>query len=137
MATENLGWGAPRIHGELLELRIDISERTVSRLMPRRRKSPSQTWRTFLANHAGTLASIDFLTVPTATFRLLYVFLVLSFDRRRVVHWNVTCGATAEWAAQQIVEVFPEDTAPQYLLRDRDAVYGQGLAGVSPGLGSK
>ena len=135
MATENLGWGAPRIHGELLKLGIHISERTVSRLMPRRRKSPAQSWRTFLANHAGTLACIDFLTVPTATFRLLYVFLVLSVDRRRVVHWNVTCGASAEWAAQQIVEAFPEDTAPRYLLRDRDAVYGAGFSRRIAGLG--
>src|SRR5215831_673230 len=83
MATENLGWGAPRIHGELLKLGNHISERTVSWLMPRQHKPRSQTWRTFLANHAGTLACIDFFTVPTASFRVLYVFLVLSVDRRR------------------------------------------------------
>jgi putative transposase len=135
MATENLRWGAPRIHGELLKLGIDISERTVSRLMPRRHNSPSQTWRTFLANHAGTLACIDFLTVPTATFRVLYVFLVLSLDRRRVVHWNVTPGASADWAAQQIVDAFPEDTAPRYLLRDRDGVYGAAFRKRIAGLG--
>jgi putative transposase len=99
MESENLGWGPHRIHGELLKLGIDISERTVSRLMPRRHNFPSQTWWAFLANHAGTLACIDFLTVPTATFRVLYVFLVLSVDGRRVVHWNVTSGASADWAA--------------------------------------
>jgi len=135
MATENLGWGAPRVHGELLKLGIHISERTVSRLMPRPRNSPSQTWRTFLVNHAAMLACIDFLTVPTATFRVLYVFLVLSVDRRRVVHWNVTAGASAEWTAQQIVEAFPEDTAPHYLMRDRDGVYGAAFRNRIAGLG--
>jgi hypothetical protein len=135
MATENLGWGAPRIHGELLKLGIHISERTVSRLMPHRRKPPSQTWRTFLANHTGTLASIDFLTVPTATFRVFHVFLVLSVARRRVVHWNVTSGASAEWTAQQVVEAFPEDSAPRYLLRDRDAVHGAAFSKRITGLG--
>jgi transposase InsO family protein len=135
MATENLGWGAPRIHGELLKLGVDVSERTVSRLMPHRRKPPSHTWRTFLANHAGTLAGIDFLTVPTATFRVLYVFLVLSVDRRRVVHWNLTSTASAGWAAQQIVDAFPEDAAPRYLLRDRDGVYGVAFSKRVAGLG--
>jgi transposase InsO family protein len=135
MATENLGWGAPRIHGELLKLGIDVSERTVSRLMPHRRKPPSQTWRTFLANHAGTLACIDFLAVHTASFRVLYVFLVLSVDRRRVVHWNLTSTASAEWTAQQIVDAFPEDTAPRYLLRDRDGVYAAAFSKRIAGLG--
>jgi transposase InsO family protein len=135
MATENLGWGAPRIHGELLKLGIEISERTVSRLMPRPHKSPSQTWQAFLANHAGALTCIDFLTVPTATFRVLFVFLVLSVDRRRVVHWNVTSGANAEWTAQQIVDAFPEDTTPRYLLRDRDGVYGPAFRKRIAGLG--
>jgi transposase InsO family protein len=135
MATENLGWGAPRIHGELLKLGIHISERTVSRLMPHRRKPPSQTWRTFLANHAGTLVCIDFFTVPTATFRMLYVFLVLSVDRRRVVHWNLTSTASAAWAAQQIVDAFPEDATPRYLLRDRDGVYGAAFCKRIAGLG--
>jgi putative transposase len=103
--------------------------------MPRRHNSPSQTWRTFFANHAGRLACIDFLTVPTATFRILYVFLVLSVDRRRVVHWNVTSGAGSEWTAQQIVDAFPEDTAPRYLLRDRDGVYGAAFRKRIAGLG--
>jgi putative transposase len=125
LAQANPLWGAPRIHGELLKLGIGISEREVSRLMPRApRKPPSQTWRTFLTNHVGTLASIDFFTVPTATFRVLYVFVVLAHDRRRVLHFNVTEHPTAAWTAQQIVEAFPEASAPRYLMRDRDRIYG-------------
>jgi hypothetical protein len=90
MAAANPLWGAPRIHGELLKLGIDIAERTVSRLMPNRRRGPSQTWRTFLANHIAELVSIDFFTVPTARLRVLFVFVVLAHHRRRVVHFNVT-----------------------------------------------
>ena len=95
MANANILWGAPRVHGELLKLGINISERTVSRWMPRRRKPPSQTWRTFLDNHIGELASLDLFTVPTATFRVLFVFVVLAHDRRRIVHFNVTERPTA------------------------------------------
>ena len=124
MATTNPLWGAPRIHGELLKLGIEVSERTVSRWMPKRPKPPSQSWRAFLENHLKDLVSIDFFTVPSATFQILFVFVVLIHDRRRVLHFNVTAHPTAEWTAQQIVEAFPWDTAPQYLLRDRDAVYG-------------
>jgi hypothetical protein len=90
MAAANPTWGAPRIHGELLKLGIEISQRTVGRLMPRRRKPPSQTWRALLDNHVKELVSIDFFTVPTATFRVLFVLLILSHDRRRMVHFNVT-----------------------------------------------
>jgi putative transposase len=105
MAGANVGWGAPRIHGELLKLGIDIGERSVSRFMPvKPRKPPSQTWRAFLDNHVGSLASIDFFTVPTATFRVLYVFFVLAHDRRRVLHFNVTEFPSAAWTAQQMVE---------------------------------
>jgi transposase InsO family protein len=125
MTQANPLWGAPRIHGELLKLGIDISERTVSRLMPKNRKPPSQTWRTFLDNHFRELVSIDFLTVPTATFRVLYVLVVLAHDRRRVVHFNVTEHPTAAWTAQQMIEAFPEETAPRFLLRDRDQIYGE------------
>ena len=136
MAAANLGWGAPRIHGELLKLGIVISEREVSRLMPpRSRKPPSQTWRTFLGNHVGTLASVDFFTVPTATFRVLYVFFVLAHERRRVVHFNVTENPGAQWTAQQIVEAFPEDTAPKYMIRDRDGSYGDQFCRRVEGLG--
>ena len=92
--------------------------------MPQRRKEPSQTWKTFLNNHVGQLVSIDFFTVPTLQLRVLFVFVVLAHQRRRVLHFNVTEHPTAEWAAQQIVEAFPEDTAPRYLIRDRDGIYG-------------
>ncbi len=124
MALANPLWGAPRIHGELLKLGLDISQRTVARLMPRRPKPPSQTWRTFLENHVGDLVSVDFFVVPTATFRVLYVFVVLLHHRRQVVHFNVTDSPTSAWTAQQIVEAFPDDSAPGYLLRDRDGIYG-------------
>jgi putative transposase len=125
MAEANPFWGAPRIHGELLKLGIGISERTVSRLLPRNRKPPSQTWRTFLDNHVNDLVSIDFFTVPTATFRVLFVFVVLAHRRRHVLHFNVTEHPTAAWTAQQILEAFSEDRAPRYLIRDRDQVYGE------------
>ncbi len=107
MAQANPFWGAPRIDGELLKLGIDISERTVSRLMPKHRKPPSQTWRAVLNNHMKEFVSIDFFTVPTVTFRVLFVFVVLSHHRRRVVHFNVTEHPTALWTGQQIVEAFP------------------------------
>jgi putative transposase len=135
MAEANPLWGAPRIHGELLKLGIDVSERTVSRLMPKRDKSPSQTWRTFLDNHFKELVSIDFFTIPTVTFRVLFVLVVLSHDRRRVVHFNVTEHPTASWTAQQITEAFPEDTAPTYLLRDRDQIYGDNFRQRMRGIG--
>jgi hypothetical protein len=110
IAEANPLWGAPKVHGELLKLGIDIGERSVSRLMPPRpRKPPPQTWRTFLDNHLSSLASIDFFVVPTATFRVLYIFLVLAHDRRRVMHFNVTEHPSAQWTAQQIVEAFPEE----------------------------
>jgi len=126
IALANPIWGAPRIHGELLKLGLDVSRRTVARLMPRRPTPPSQTWRTFLQNHLTDLVSIGFFVVPTATFRVLYVFVVLLHHRRQVVHFNVTDSPTAAWTAQQIVEAFPDDSAPRYLLRDRDGIYGGG-----------
>jgi putative transposase len=124
MCRENPGWGAPRIHGELLKLGIDIGETSVSKYMVRCRKPPSQTWRTFLENHLTQLVSIDFFTVPTIRFQVLYVFLVLAHDRRRILHFNVTAHPTAEWTGQQLREAFPFDQLPRYLLRDRDAIYG-------------
>jgi len=125
MAAANPLWGAPRIHGELLKLGIKISERTVSNLMPSRLTTPpSQTWRTFLKNHMKNMISIDFFTVPTATFRILFVLVILSHNRRQAVHFNVTPSPTAKWTAQQIIEAFAWDTAPKYLLRDRDSIYG-------------
>jgi putative transposase len=125
IAEANVGWGAPRIHAELLKLGIVISERSVSRFMPKwPSKPPSQTWRTFLDNHLGSMASIDFFTVPTATFRVLFVFFVLVHGRRHLVHFNVTEHPGAAWTAQQIIEAFPEDTKPGYIVRDRAGIYG-------------
>jgi transposase InsO family protein len=135
MAAANPVWGAPRIHGELLKLGIDVAERTVSRLMPKRRPQPSQTWRTFLAHHVRDLVAIDFFTVPTARLRVLFVFVVLAHHRRRVVHFNVTEHPTAAWTAQQIVDAFPDESAPAYLLRDRDRVYGQPFRHRVKGMG--
>jgi transposase InsO family protein len=125
MAAANPLWGAPRIHGEILKFGLDVAERTVSRLMPKRRPEPSQTWRTFLANHARDLVSIDFFTVPTARLRVLFVLVALAHHRRHVIHFNITEHPTAAWTAQQIVDAFPDDSAPSYLLRDRDQVYGE------------
>ena len=124
IAAANSLWGAPRIHGELLKLGIDVAERTVSRLLTKRRTPPSQSWRTFLANHVRDLVSLDFFTVPTARLRVLFVLVVLAHHRRRVLHFNVTEHPTPHWTAQQVVDAFPEDSAPSYLLRDRDSVYG-------------
>jgi putative transposase len=135
MATANLLWGAPRIHGELLKLGLDVAERTVSRLMPKRPTPPSQTWRTFLVNHVRDLVSIDFFTVPSAGLRVLFVLVVLAHHRRRVVHFNVTEHPTADWTAQQIVDAFPDDSAPSYLVRDRDRVYGQQFRHRVKGMG--
>ena len=125
MCRENPTWGAPRIHGELLKLGINVGESSVSKYMVRCRKPPWQTWRTFLENHAKQLVSIDFFTVPTIHFQVLYVFLVLSHDRRRVLHFNVTAHPTGEWTGQQLREAFPFEQVPRYLLRDRDAIFGE------------
>ena len=118
-------WGAPRIHGELIKLGINISERTVSSLMPKHpRKPTSQTWKTFIRNHMTNTVSIDFFTVPTVTFRILFVIIILKNNRRKIIHFNTTEHPTAQWTAQQIVEAFPWDTVPKYLIRDRDSIYG-------------
>src|SRR5579862_1276002 len=124
MSQKNPLWGAPRIHGELLKLGIDIGETSVGKYMVRHRKPPSQTWRTFLDNHVKSLVSVDFFTVSTIRFQVLYVFLVLAHDRRRILHFNVTAHPTAEWTAQQLREAFAWDRAPRYLLRDRDRIFG-------------
>jgi putative transposase len=107
MGQVNFLWGAPRIHGELLKLGIQVAPSTVGKYLRRRRNPPSQTWRTFLTNHMKQMASMDFFTVPTATFRVLFVFIVLSHDRRRVMHFNVTDYPSEEWTAQQMREAFP------------------------------
>ena len=124
MSRANPLWGAPRIHGELLKLGIDIGETSVSKYMVRQRRSPSLTWRTFLDNHVQQLVSVDFFTVPTIRFEVLDVFLVLAHERRRILHFNVTANPTAEWTAQQLRNAFPWDSAPRYLLRDRDRIFG-------------
>jgi putative transposase len=125
MAIANPSWGAPRIHGELLRLGLEVSERTVSSLMPRRSPNAkqSQSWRTFLKNHANK-CSIDFFIAPTTTFKILFVLVILRHSQRKIVHFNVTANPTARWTAQQVVEAFPEDSVPKYLLRDRDSIYG-------------
>ena len=123
MARANPLWGAPRIHGELLKLGFDVSERTISRLMPRRRTPPSQTWRTFLENHLGSTVAIDFFSVPTLTCRILFVFVVLAHDRRRILHVNVTQHPTSAWTRQQLREAFPNDANARFLLHDRDTTF--------------
>ena len=123
MSRENPTWGAPRILSELLLLGHEVAEATVAKYMIRRRKPPSQTWRIFLANHVPDIAACDFFTVPKVMFRVLYVFIVLRHDRRQVIHFNLTTNPYAEWAAQQIINAFPYEEAPRFLIRDRDGVY--------------
>ena len=135
MSLANALWGAPRIHGELLKLGIEVSQATVAKYMVRQRRPPSQTWRTFLNNHAQPLVSMDFFVVPTVTFRVLYVFVVLAHERRHLLHFNVTSHPSSEWTAQQIVEALPWDNVPRYLLRDRDAIYGESFRARVRGMG--
>ncbi len=125
------------MRGELQKLGIEIEQATVAKYMVRHRKPPSPSWRAFLNNHVKDLVSIDFFTVPTVTFRVLFVFVILAHDRRRVVHFNVTGSPGAKWTAQQIVEAFPWDTAPRYLLRDRDGIYGHEFTGRVGNMGIK
>ena len=124
MCRANPLWGAPRIHGELLKLGINVSEATVSKYMIRNRRPPSQTWRSFLKNHAKDTIAVDFLTVPTATFRVLFVLIIISHDRRKILHANTTEHPTAIWTARQILEAIGTDDVPDYLLHDRDAIFG-------------
>jgi len=135
MHQANPLWGAPRIHGELLKLGIALAQSTVARYLPRPRRPPSQTWRTFLTNHLAQTGAIDFFTVPTATFRVLFVLVVLSHERRRVVHFGVTEHPTVEWTLQQMREAFPWEEAPRYVLRDRDAIYGRDFADMTRDMG--
>jgi putative transposase len=124
ISVANPGWGSPRIVGELRKLGIDVAKSTVEKYRVRPKQPPSPTWKTFLKNHVTDLVSVDFFVVPTLRFKVLSVLLILAHHRRRVVHFNVTEHPTAQWTGQQIIEAFPWDTAPEYLLRDRDAVYG-------------
>src|SRR3979490_3139660 len=124
MSVENPLWGAPRIHGELLKLGFEIAQSSVAKYMVKRRGPPSQGWRTFLRNHAPDIPGMDFFVVPTIGFRILYGFVIVRLDRRDLVWINVTTHPTAEWVARQITEAFPWDTAPRYMIRDRDRIYG-------------
>src|SRR3982074_3552544 len=124
MSAENLLWGAPRIHGELLRLGFSVAQSSVAKYMVKRRGPPSQEWRTFLRNHAPDIAAMDLFVVPTVGFDLLYAFVIVRLDRRDLVWINVTPNPTAEWIARQITEAFPWDEAPRYLIRDRDRIYG-------------
>jgi hypothetical protein len=123
MAQANPRWGAPRIHGELLKLGIDVCQATVAKYLIRRHQPPSQTWRTFLRNHISQIVAADFFVVPTATYRLLFVLVLLAHDRRRIRHVAVTAHPTAAWTAQQLREAFPLDEAPRYLIHDRDHAF--------------
>ncbi|MGH9203484.1 MAG: integrase core domain-containing protein, partial [Vicinamibacterales bacterium] len=123
MSTANPLWGAPRIHGELLKLGIAVSQSTVAKYRRRHPRPPSQTWRTFLTNHASQILAADLFAVPTVTFRLLFVLTILAHDRRRILHVAVTEHPTATWTAQQLRNAFSEHDAPRYLLHDRDSVF--------------
>jgi transposase InsO family protein len=124
MSLANPLWGAPRIHGEFLKLGIEIGETTVAKYMVRGRRPSSQSWKTFLRNHAAGIAAMDFLVVPTIGFRLLYALVILRHDRRQIASISVTDHPTAQWIVQQISDAFPWDETPRYLIRDRDAAYG-------------
>jgi transposase InsO family protein len=125
MSLANPLWGAPRIHGELLKLGVDIGQTSVAKYMAKRRRPPSQGWRTFVRNHAYGIASIDLFVVPTISFRILYGLLILRHDRREILCLNVTGHPTAEWLARQLTEAFGWEAAPKYLIRDRDSIYGE------------
>ena len=139
MAGDNPSWGAPRIHGELLKLGLSVSERTVSRYLPRRRPNPDTLERSmkFLRNHRHAIAAMDFLVVPTATFRLLYVFFVIEHGRRRIVHFNVTAHPSAPWVIQQLRDAFPHDSAPRYLIYDRDSIFSKDVTATLRSFGAK
>src|SRR5579864_6522536 len=126
IVAENPTWGAPRIHGELLMLGFDVSERTISRWMKRapRDPEPGKGWVVFLRNHRETIAAMDFFTVPTITFGVLYCFFVIRHDRRRILHFNITKHPTSGWIIQQLREAFPFGAVPRFLIHDRDAKYG-------------
>ncbi len=135
MSSTNPLWGAPRIHGELLKLGIEISQATVAKYMLPRPATPSPTWRSFLRNQVSGIAAIDMFVVPSAALRLLFVALILIHDRRKVVHFNITRNPTAAWLSRQVTEAFPWDTAPQFLLRDRDSSYGSVFSGRVEAMG--
>jgi len=135
MSVANPTWGSPRIVGELAKLGILVAKATVEKYRVRPRKPPSPTWRAFLENQVKDLASVDFFVVPTVTFKVLFVFVVLTHFRRRVVHFNITEHPTAHWTAQQISEAFAWEVAPRFLIRDRDQVYGSAFKDRVEGMG--
>ncbi len=135
LSKANPLWGSPRIVGELRKLGIDVAKSTVEKYRERPRKPSSPTWKAFLENHVTELVAMDFFVVPTVDFKVLFVLVILAHDRRRVVHFNVTEHPTEQWTAQQIVEAFPWDEAPRYLLRDRDSIYGVSFQRRVSGLG--
>ena len=135
MSMANPTWGSPRIVGELAKLGIQVAKATVEKYRVRPRKPPSPTWRAFLENHVKDLVSVDFFVVPTVTFKVLFVFVVLTHFRRRVLHFNITEHPTAHWTAQQISEAFPWEVTPRYLIRDRDQVYGSAFKDRVEGMG--
>jgi transposase InsO family protein len=137
MWAVNPNWGSPRIRDELAKLGLQASTAAIRKYRPRGRRQPSQSWWTFLQNHAAGIAAMDFYVVPTATARLFYVLVVMNHERRKIVHFNITDAPTAAWTAQQIINAFPYDTAPEYLLRDRDSIYGALFVQRVEGMGIK
>jgi transposase InsO family protein len=135
MSLANRLWGAPRIHGELLKLGIEVVQSTVAKYMARSGRGRSQTWKTFLHNHAAGSGAMDFLIVPTVGFKLLFVLVILRHERRRLISLNVTANPTADWIAHQITDAFPWNEAPDYLIRDRDASYGNAVTRRLAGMG--
>src|SRR3981189_2731086 len=127
ISLANRLWGAPRIHGELLKLGIEVAQSTVAKYMARRGRGPSQTWKTFVRNHSPGIAAMDFLIVPTIGFKLLFILVILRHQRRRLISLSVTANPTADWIARQITDAFPWNEAPDYLIRDRDASYGHAV----------
>ena len=133
------GWGAPRIHGELTKLGFILSEVTVSQYMPRRPAKPDQVrrWVTFLRNHKDDIAAMDLFTVPTASLRLLYGFFIIEHGRRHIVHFNATFNPTAAWVVQQLRDAFPYDTAPRYLIFDRDSIFSAAVVEFIKSMGTR
>jgi putative transposase len=135
VSHDNPLWGAPRIQAELRLLGHEVAQSTVAKYMVRRPKGPSATWRTFLKNHTGSLAAIDFFVVPTITFKLMYVFVIFRHDRRRVAHFGVTTRPTPAWVAQQLRDAFAGNEPPRYLIRDHDGIYGETVQDCIKSLG--